>query len=102
MVNVMAMFKEVRAGSTVSSADVGTPSVDDVTPHYGVMGMSLHEEREDKYYLPAKATDVRMVCQCACLRPHLGEIGAFVVSPSWEFLKKKSKLPQKEIQREEG
>ncbi|MQL82724.1 hypothetical protein Taro_015189 [Colocasia esculenta] len=60
MLNVMAMFKEVRAGSTVGSTDVSTPSVDDVTAHYGVMGMSLNEEREDKYYLPAKATHLSM------------------------------------------
>ncbi|MQL82710.1 hypothetical protein Taro_015190 [Colocasia esculenta] len=59
MLNVMAMFKEIRAGSTVGSAGVGTPSVDDDIAHYGVMDMSLHEEREDKYYLPAKATYVR-------------------------------------------
>ncbi|MQL82720.1 hypothetical protein Taro_015186 [Colocasia esculenta] len=40
MLNVMAMFKEIQTGSTVSSAGVGTPSVDDDTAHYGVMGMS--------------------------------------------------------------
>ncbi|MQL75582.1 hypothetical protein Taro_007945 [Colocasia esculenta] len=50
MLNVMAMFKEIQAGSTVGSAGAGTPSVDDDTAHYGVMGLSLHEEREDKDY----------------------------------------------------
>ncbi|MQL82713.1 hypothetical protein Taro_015193 [Colocasia esculenta] len=56
MLNVMAMFKEIRVGSIVGSANVGTPSVDEDTAHYGVMGMSLHKEMEDKYYLPAKPT----------------------------------------------